>query len=448
MPIKPASSSVDAPLSVAALTDHIKGLLERPLKQVWVSGEVSNFRRQNSGHCYFSLKDAASQLPCVLFSRQAAQLDFELQNGQAVTLYGEINVFAPHGRYQLLVRFALKSGAGHLQVQFERLKRMLAAEGLFDPARKKTVPALIKKMVLITSESGAALQDFLRILQRRNYAGHIYLLPASVQGQQALPEICQRLEQARTLPDIDLVVLTRGGGSSEDLQVFNQEKLVRLLADYPLPTLSAIGHEIDTVLTDYVADQRAETPSAAAEMISSQWLRLKESLQHNVQKFQQVFAQAYLTKREACMRLSQQLDPRLAIRHCELNALKLDSAENKLLQDASAHKQTMLNRLKSLAQRLQRFHPEYQIKLYQQTIEQQQNRLLYAIKNRQRNERQRLNDVQKRLENNSIQASLNRGYAIVRTSKEQVLERAGRAQEEDTLSIQFADGRVEATVHK
>jgi exodeoxyribonuclease VII large subunit len=448
MPIKPPSNSADAPLSVAALTDQIKGLLERSLRQVWVSGEISNFRRQNSGHCYFSLKDTASQLPCVLFSRQAAQLDFELQNGQAVTLYGEINVFAPHGRYQLLVRFALKSGAGHLQIQFERLKRTLAAEGLFDSARKKALPVLIKKMALITSESGAALQDFLRILQRRNYAGHIYLLPASVQGQQALPEICQRLEQARTLPDIDLVVLTRGGGSAEDLQVFNQEKLARLLADHPLPTLSAIGHEIDTVLTDYVADQRAETPSAAAEMISSQWLRLKESLQQNILKFQQTFTQGFLTKREAFIRLSQQLDPRLAIRHCELKALKLDSAENKLLQHASAHKQTKLNRLKNLTQRLQRFHPENQIKLYQQAIEQQQNRILYAIKNRQHNERRRLNDVQKRLENNSIQASLNRGYAIVRTSKEQVLERAASAQQEDALLIQFADGHVDATVHK
>ena len=212
-------------------------------------------------------------------------------------------------------------------------------------------------MALITSESGAALQDFLRILQRRNYAGHIYLLPASVQGQQALPEICQRLEQARTLPDIDLVVLTRGGGSAEDLQVFNQEKLARLLADYPVPTLSAIGHEIDTVLTDYVADQRAETPSAAAEMISSQWLRRKESLQQNILKFQQTFTQSYLTKRAAFIRLSQQLDPRLAIRHCELKALKLDSAENRLLHNALGHQQTKLNRLKSFTQRLQRFHP-------------------------------------------------------------------------------------------
>ena len=148
------------------------------------------------------------------------------------------------------------------------------------------------------------------------------------------------------------------------------------------------------------------------------------------------------------MRLSQQLDPRLAIRHCELKALKLDSAENKLLQDASAHKQTKLTRLKSLAQRLERFHPENQIKLYQESIKQLQNRLLYAIKNRQRNERQRLNDVQKRLKNNSIQASLNRGYAIVRTSKEQVLERADSALQEEALFIQFADGRVDATVRK
>ena len=173
---------------------------------MWVSGEVSNFRRQNSGHCYFSLKDAASQLPCVLFSRQAAQLDFELQNGQAVTLYGEINVFAPHGRYQLLVRFALKSGAGHLQVQFERLKRMLAAEGLFDPARKKTVPALIKKMVLITSESGAALQDFCAFCNAATMLAtftYLRLRPRTA----STPEICQRLEQARTLPDIDIVSL-------------------------------------------------------------------------------------------------------------------------------------------------------------------------------------------------------------------------------------------------
>ena len=306
MPIKPASSSVDAPLSVAALTDHIKGLLERPLKQVWVSGEVSNFRRQNSGHCYFSLKDAASQLPCVLFSRQAAQLDFELQNGQAVTLYGEINVFAPHGRYQLLVRFAL-SGAGHLQVQFERLKRMLAAEAY--------LTQLAKNGASPDQENGIDHLGIRRCPAR--FFAHFatpqlcwpHLLTSGLRPRTAsTPEICQRLEQARTLPDIDLVVLTRGGGSSEDLQVFNQEKLVRLLADYPWPTLSAIGHEIDTVLTDYVADQRAETPSAAAEMISSQWLRLKESLQHNIQKFQQAFAQAYLTKR-SLLRLSQQLDP-------------------------------------------------------------------------------------------------------------------------------------------
>ena len=276
MSIKTPLNSADAPLSVAALTDKIKGLLERPLKQVWVSGEISNFRRQNSGHCYFSLKDTTSQLPCVLFSRQAVQLDFALENGLAVTLYGEISVFAPHGRYQLLVRFALQSGAGHLQIKFERLKRMLASEGLFDSVRKKAVPSQVRKLALITSESGAALQDFLRILQRRNYHGHIYLLSASVQGQQAVPEICQRLEQVRSLPNIDLVVLTRGGGSAEDLDAFNQEKLVRALADCPLPTLSAIGHEIDTVLTDYVADKRAETPSAAAEIISSQWLQLIE----------------------------------------------------------------------------------------------------------------------------------------------------------------------------
>ena len=202
------------------------------------------------------------------------------------------------------------------------------------------------------------------------------------------------------------------------------------------------------MLTDYVADQRAETPSAAAEMISSQWLHMRDSLQKNIQNFQQVFTQAYLAKKEAARQLSQQLDPRLAIRHCELKALKLDSAENKFLHDSMTLRQAKHHRLKNLTQRLQRFHPENQIKLYRQTIEQQQSRLLYATKIRQRNERKHLQDLQKRLENNSIQASLNRGYAIVRTSKEQVLERADSALQEDTLTIQFADARVEATVRK
>ena len=259
-------------LEVTALTRLIKGQLEENFSRVWVKGEVSNLRKQSSGHLYFSLKDTGSQLPCALFARDAARQSFELQDGMELLLLGDVSVFEPHGRYQLIAKIVIQSGEGRLQLDYERLKRKLAAEGLFDASHKKPLPALPRKIAVITSPTGAAIRDFLQILRRREFGGEVVIFPVKVQGKGAAEEVGAMFKHVVASDGFDLIVITRGGGSIEDLWVFNEEALAREVAACPLPVISAIGHEIDTVLTDYAADKRAETPSGAAELISSLYM--------------------------------------------------------------------------------------------------------------------------------------------------------------------------------
>ena len=264
--------SPDQVLGVTELTRQIKRRLEGEFGQIWVKGEVSNLRKQSSGHVYFSIKDRSGQLPCVLFARDASQQGFEPKDGMELILFGSISVYEPHGRYQLIAKIAVQSGEGLLQIQFERLKLKLAAEGLFDAENKKELPVLPRRIAVITSPTGAALKDFLQILQRRHFGGNVVIFPTRVQGKEAPNEIIGMLAHAIASNYFDLIVLTRGGGSIEDLWAFNNEALTRAIVDCPIPVISAIGHEIDHVLTDFSADRRAETPSGAAELVSTLYL--------------------------------------------------------------------------------------------------------------------------------------------------------------------------------
>ena len=252
---------------VTDLTRQIKASLEADFSRVWVQGEVSNLRRQ--GHSTFPSKTPATRF-CVLFNRDAARQDFTIEEGMKILLLGDISVYEPHGRYQLVAKIALQAGLGQLQAQFEQLKQKLQQEGLFDPSRKKPLPTHPRNIAVITSPTGAALRDFLRILSRRYFKGRVVVFPTRVQGKGAAEEIEAMLRRvSESEIDFDLAVPTRGGGSIEDLWAFNEEALARAVAHCPIPTISAIGHEIDHVLTDFTADLRAETPSGAAERISS-----------------------------------------------------------------------------------------------------------------------------------------------------------------------------------
>jgi exodeoxyribonuclease VII large subunit len=270
----------DKVFTVSQVTHLVKDKLETAFPQLWVEGEVSNFHRHQSGHQYFTLKDERSQLRAVLFRGEARQLRFDLKDGLQVVCRGRLNVYEPRGEYQLIVELAEPKGKGALQLAFEQLKEKLRAEGLFDPGRKKKLPLLPKTIGLITSPRGAAIADIIRTLKRRFAALHILLYPVKVQGQGAAEEIVEALDYFAVRPEVDVLIVGRGGGSIEDLWAFNEEKVARAIVRCPIPIISAVGHEVDFTIADFVADVRASTPSVAAEMVVDKEASFRERIEN------------------------------------------------------------------------------------------------------------------------------------------------------------------------
>ncbi len=253
--------------SVTELTKLIKGALEEQFAGIWVEGEISNMVTPRSGHTYFTLKDGGSQTRAVMFRYAGNRLKFQLENGMKVLARGKISVYEPRGEYQLIVDYAEPRGAGALQQAFEQLKKRLEVEGLFDNARKKSIPVLPKKIGVATSATGAAIRDILNVVNRRFANVHVLIAPVRVQGAEAPGEIAHAITLFNQLPDIDVLIVGRGGGSLEDLWAFNEEIVARSIFASKIPVISAVGHEIDFTISDFVADLRAPTPSAAAELV-------------------------------------------------------------------------------------------------------------------------------------------------------------------------------------
>ncbi|MGH7267157.1 MAG: exodeoxyribonuclease VII large subunit, partial [Candidatus Rokuibacteriota bacterium] len=254
-------------LTVTELTAALKDTLESRFGGLWVEGEISNLRVQASGHVYFTLKDDGAQIRAVLFRSRARRLRFEPGDGLHVLAFANLDVYAPRGEYQLVCEILEPKGLGALQLAFEQLKRRLHAEGLFDPGRKRPLPPFPRRVGLVTSPTGAAVRDFLRVLTRRFAGVHVVVSPVRVQGETAAAEIAQALQELNRLGGFDVLVVARGGGSLEDLWAFNEEVVARAIAASKIPVVSAVGHEIDVTIADFVADLRAPTPSAAAELL-------------------------------------------------------------------------------------------------------------------------------------------------------------------------------------
>lgn len=253
--------------TVSEVTRLVKMKLETAFPLIWVEGEISNFHRHQSGHMYFTLKDENSQLRSVMFRSEAQRVPFKMKDGIQVVCKGRINVYEPRGQYQLVTRLMEPKGKGALQLAFEQLKEKLGKEGLFDSQLKKTLPLLPKKVGVVTSPRGAAIVDILRTLERRFARLHILIYPVRVQGEGASDEIVRGIDYLAQLPDIDALIVGRGGGSMEDLWAFNEEKVARTIYQCPIPVISAVGHEVDFTIADFTADIRASTPSAAAELV-------------------------------------------------------------------------------------------------------------------------------------------------------------------------------------
>ena len=253
--------------TVSQLTREIRDTLERHLGRVWVTGEISNFRRPESGHCYFTLKDAHAQISVVMWRSTAARLKFELKDGLSLLVQGELTVYEPRGRYQIVLRRAEPLGAGALQLAFLQLKERLAGEGLFDADRKKPLPLIPGKIAIVTSPTGAAVRDMLNVILRRFPGAHVLIFPVRVQGSEAAAEIAEAVSLANHSAEIDVMIVGRGGGSLEDLWPFNEEVVARAIAASRIPVVSAVGHETDFTIADFVADVRALTPTDAGRLV-------------------------------------------------------------------------------------------------------------------------------------------------------------------------------------
>ena len=290
--------------SIGELVSEVRSHIEREYADLWVEGEISNLRTAPSGHLYFTLKDGEAQLPVVLFRRQASLLRFRPEDGFQVLVRGRVSVYEQRGQMQLVGEFMEPLGAGSLQVAFEQLKARLQQEGLFDPARKKRLPAFPRSVGIITSPAGAVIRDFLNIVGRRHSALEILLYPAVVQGEAAAAEVAAGIEYFNRTRRVDLLVIARGGGSLEDLAPFNSESLARAIAASELPVVSAIGHETDFTIADFAADLRAPTPSAAAELITEQQHKVEERLQQLAQRLERACRYKLMQAREGYARLS------------------------------------------------------------------------------------------------------------------------------------------------
>ena len=274
--------------SVSELTKQIRSLLENNFAEVWIAGEISNFRSPGSGHFYFTLKDDQAQLSAVMFRGANARLPFKIEDGQEVICHGRVTVYESRGQYQIVVDHCDPKGIGALQLAFEQLKKKLQTEGLFDAARKKPLPFLPKNIGVVTSPTGAAIRDILNILQRRFPGIEVLLVPVKVQGVGAAEEIAEAIRLLNEQGEVDVMIVGRGGGSMEDLWAFNEEAVARAIFASKIPVLSAVGHEIDFTIADFVADVRAPTPSAAAELAVPR----KEDLAAAIQNMRQRLAQA------------------------------------------------------------------------------------------------------------------------------------------------------------
>lgn len=344
-------------LTVSQLTSMVKGTLEENFALLWVEGEVSNLRAPSSGHIYFTLKDEKSQIKVVMFRGRGSFLKFRLEDGLHIILRGSITVYETRGEYQIIADYIEPVGAGALQLAFEQLKERLAKEGLFDKTRKRPIPSVPKKVGIITSPTGAAIRDMLHIMDRRFANLHILIYPVRVQGAEAPPEIIQAIRDMNSIEDLDAIIVGRGGGSMEDLWAFNDEGVARAIYNSRVPMISAVGHETDFTIADFVADLRAPTPSAAAELVVQNKADIEERLKTlyrrlcHISKGRLTLLTSHLKNIEGRLRnpidrvrqLSQRLDD-MTLRLNLSVRQKLDFSEKKLERDMS-----LLNSLSPLA---------------------------------------------------------------------------------------------------
>lgn len=436
-------------LSVSELTTQVKRLLEKQIGSLWVSGEITNLRAQSSGHIYFTLKDASSQLSCVLFRSESVPHRGLLQDGQKVLVQGDVTVYEARGQYQLLVRAVELQGIGALQLKFEQLKQKLAAEGLFAPERKRPLPKYPQRMGLVTSPTGAAIRDVLHVIRRRHPGLEIILAPCRVQGDGAAAEIAEAIRRLNTFNvergawNVELILITRGGGSLEDLWAFNEEAVARAIFESKLPVVSAVGHEIDFTIADFVADLRAATPSAAAEIITegvfaSRQFVVDAAAVVNLRVRQRLARE--LADLQSMTERMLRAHPR---RHLDEQAQRLDDLQGSLLRSASQSVRAQRVAWHNLATRLLRVRPVQLLKQRRELLRIAGRQLHEDVRHHLENSRNRFSTLEARLRLLGPEQVLSRGYSITMDAESgEIVRDAKRVKHGQRLRTRLKNGEV------
>ena len=432
-------------ISVSEINRRAKSILEENFPFVWIQGEVSNFFSAASGHWYFSLKDESSEIRCAMFANKSHRITFEPKDGDHLVLNGTLSIFEGRGQYQIIVEHIELAGEGALLKAFEELKKKLLTEGLFDDSLKKKLPSYPRSIAVVTSPDGAVIQDIINVLSRRSPFFNLTVVPTLVQGEKAAPLICEALNKASNLENIDLIILARGGGSIEDLWAFNNEEVARAIVNCPIPLVSAVGHETDFTISDFVADIRAPTPSIAAEIISQPYSELKETLEGY---------QSYLLKSVESQFDSQRtritnLIKRIRHPGDKLREIgqKVDYLETALIQEMHQKVSFKKNQLNLTQLSLQQNSPQNKVKEAKVYLQNASKDLLKAFNLKIERKRKLLGELVATIEAVSPLSVLARGYSIISTEPDgKILSSSNQVKIGQTISAVLNKGSIKAEV--
>lgn len=442
----PSNNQERSVLTVSRLNMQARQLLETHLPLIWVEGELSNVARPSSGHWYFTLKDSKAQVRCAMFRNRNQSVRFAPEQGQQVLLRARVSLYEGRGDYQLIAEHMEDAGAGALQKAFDELKYKLNLEGLFDSKHKKTLPTLPRHIGVITSPTGAAIRDILSVLERRFSGIPITVIPVAVQGTNAAPQIVQALERANKAKLFDVLIVSRGGGSLEDLWPFNEEHVARAIFNSETPVISAVGHEVDVSISDFVADVRAATPSAAAEIVTPDVNHWRDRLHKLATLLEKSIKQTLAQKHDLLLHLQQRL--RHPGTHLRMQAQHLDQLELRLQRAQEQRLLQSRRQLEGLIQRQNSLLPNALLKRNKRTLKQLAEQLNKGIYRKLQYNKQQLAEAARLLHNVSPLNTLNRGYAIVTAQDGHIISNAEQVVVGGEASIQLAKGQLDVTVNK
>ncbi|MGE6162658.1 exodeoxyribonuclease VII large subunit [Aeromonas salmonicida] len=434
--------------TVTRLNSAVRMILEQDLGLVWLTGELSNLAMPSSGHWYFSLKDLGAQVRCAMFKGNNRRVAFRPQDGMQVLVQARVSLYEPRGDYQLIIESMQPAGDGVLALRFEELKRRLGAEGLFDESRKRPLPREPRAVGLVTSATGAALHDMLTVLKRRAPDLPIFIYPTQVQGSAAIGQIVAAIALANRRAEVDVLIVGRGGGSLEDLWCFNEEVVARAIANSAIPVISAVGHEVDVTISDFAADLRAPTPSAAAELVAPDQSARAQRLAHLWQRLVQAMNRHQTAARHGFVLLQKRLDHQDPKRRLEQQSQRLDELSARLQQLLNQRLHQGERRLANLELRLQAKSPERLLAIGRRRHQLAEERLHALIAKRQDQASHRLAMLTARLDGVSPLATLGRGYSITRTQSGDVINRAAQVNAGQTLVTTLAEGHLQVRVEE